>query len=515
MAAKAATLIEKATGLEGDIWETKQLSEEPRLVMRVISATEQHYEIVNRIAEDLPDENPYRGRVSVAKRPLKELTLESAEVLLLTRTLSSTLTADRHADATEFRTRYISSQSGAEQQVTAMSNNIVFGRRGAGKSTLLVYAQHHFQHEGLPCAWLDMQTYEGRNDTVVHIDVLDELAETLNELSSGAMNEFLLASRKLRDEGEPTLPRIRRLMPSFKRGALHLTRRHGGLGIFLDDLHVVPKERQPELLTLLYSFSRGNRIWLKVSALEHFTNHWDPVRRVGLEAPGDAQTIHLDYNLTDPRAALRHTTRIMDAIAMQCALPGIGAILNSGVLARLVWVAAGVPRDALDILRQSISTAAQKRRTSKKLSAPSPRKKVAVEDVNTAASRCIENKLQFLSLDSSLEQEPLATLLESVKQFCIKEEKRNAFLVRIRHESSFYQQFLKLIDLRFLHVLNPGITKSRTGEKFVALLLDYGFYTGTRRAKTVDVLQKEPERLPYDLLRRLPVFEPDERPGSN
>lgn len=501
-----AERAERALGLTGALWELRQAAEGPRLVLRLAAPAEQHFRVVNQIAETLPEDDPFRDRISIVKRPAKDLTLDAAEVVLLSRTLSSTLTADRHAATDEFRTRYIASQSGAEQQVTATSNNIVFGRRGAGKSTLLVYAMHHFSDQGMACVWLDMQTYEKRDDAIVLLDILEEIAAELNSAVPASMDGFLNEAQKLREGPEPSLAAIRRAIPQFKRGALLTAKQSSGICIFLDDLHVLPSKRQPELLSLLYAFSRGNQIWLKVSALEHFTNHWDPSRRLGLDTPGDTQVVHLDYNLTNPQAALLHTTRIMDAIANQCGLPGIGSILNRGVLERLVWVAAGVPRDALDILRQSIATAAQPRRSSAKEGAVRPRKRVAVEDVNLAASRCIESKLHFLSLDGSLDSQTLSLLLEEVKQFCIKEQKRNAFLIPMHHDHEHYQQILKLIDLRFLHILNQGITKSRTGEKYVAVLLDYGFYTGARKAKTVDVLQKTPGRLTYEVLRKLPVF---------
>jgi hypothetical protein len=458
----------------------------------------------------LAQEDPFRERISIVRRPAKDITLDAPEVRCLSQVLSSSLTADRYANPDHFLERYIGSQSGFEDQVRATSNHIVFGRRGAGKSTLLVFAQHDFRRRGKACVWLDMQPYDQRTDSGVLVDVLKELATELERVAPGSMRPVLAEIGRIDRGGDSSLASIRKTIPTLKTATGAIARDHSGLCIFLDDLHVLPPERQPELLSLLYSFSRGTQIWLKISALEHFTSHWDPARRLGLDVPGDAQLIRLDYSLTNPERALQHTTSIMDAIAGQCALPGISSMLNRDVLPRLVWVAAGVPRDALNILQQAIANAAQRRHARKagqtRRDASTSRKRVAVEDVNVAASRCLEDKLRFLSLDSSSGREALETLLEQVRQFCIKDQKRNAFLVPIQHNDERYQQFLKLIDLRFLHVLNQGITRNRPGEKYVALLLDYGFYTGTRRAKTIDVLQKEPGRLRYETLRKLPVF---------
>jgi hypothetical protein len=35
--------------------------------------------------------------------------------------------------------------------------------------------------------------------------------------------------------------------------------------------------------------------------------------------------------------------------------------------------------------------------------------------------------------------------------------------------------------LRLVHVISEGITVGEAGRKFLALILDYGFYTGTTR----------------------------------
>jgi hypothetical protein len=46
------------------------------------------------------------------------------------------------------------------------------------------------------------------------------------------------------------------------------------------------------------------------------------------------------------------------------------------------------------------------------------------------------------------------------------------------------------------------------GRKYLALILDYGFYTGIRAAQSVDLFNKQTQRVTYKELRRLPVFQP-------
>jgi hypothetical protein len=65
----------------------------------------------------------------------------------------------------------------------------------------------------------------------------------------------------------------------------------------------------------------------------------------------------------------------------------------------------------------------------------------------------------------------------------------------------------KLIDLRLLHVINEGITIGEAGRKYLGLVLDYGFYTGIRAARSVDLFNRQTQRVAYKDLRKLPVFE--------
>src|ERR1039458_666930 len=59
-----------------------------------------------------------------------------------------------------------------------------------------------------------------------------------------------------------------------------------------------------------------------------------------------------------------------------------------------------------------------------------------------------------------------------------------------------------------LHVISEGIAVGEAGRKYVALILDYGFYTGIRAAQSVDLFNKQTERVAYKDLRKLPVLEP-------
>lgn len=233
-----------------------------------------------------------------------------------------------------------------------------------------------------------------------------------------------------------------------------------------------------------------------MSAIETLTQTWDTVKKTGLQIPHDVQEIKLDYNLTIPEKATEHVTSILDAHAVYCGLPSIRALCtSSNVLSRLVWVAAGVPRDALNIFAQAMAKASL-----------SGGKHVSVSSVNVAASETVNVKLKELDTDASGEAETLHTLLENLRDFCVKQQRKNSFLIEIRSEALLYQRILKLVDLRLLHVINEGITVGEAGRKYLVLILDYGFYIGIRAARSVDLFNKQTRKVAYKELRRLPVF---------
>jgi len=134
---------------------------------------------------------------------------------------------------------------------------------------------------------------------------------------------------------------------------------------------------------------------------------------------------------------------------------------------------------------------------------------VSVTNVNVAASEMVSQKLKDLEEDvpGRTVEEDLSATLEKVKDFCIRTKRKNAFLTEIRNNDSLYKSILKLVDLRLVHVISEGITVGDAGRKYVALILDYGFYTGIRAGQSVDLFNKQTERVAYKHLRKLPIFE--------
>ncbi len=479
-------------------YELKERSDGYFLIILIGNPTERFFRGLSETIDSVGKDNPLVGRTTLKKKS-KKPRIDSVEARTLQRILSESLTVDRYSFQEDFFERYIRSVLGVEDQIIADANHIVFGRRGAGKSSLLLYAMHTLEKEKRPSAWISMQTYHERSDLGVIANLLRELLDQTKDVASDNNLLRLVTSivhRLLQDEDRIRDSDLKKLSPNLRRLFASITEKHGNLTVFLDDLHVVDPKLQPQLLSFLYSFSRGNRVYLKVSGIENISRIWDPNRRLGLEAPNDAQVIRLDYNLTMPDRAREHIQNILNAHAEYSGLPGILSLCRNESLSRLVWVAAGVPRDALNIFSNALSKSAHRRE-----------KLVSVTSINIAASEAADFKLQSVGPDSSGAYEhELGPILEKISEFCIEVVRKNAFLVRIVSENKEYRSILKLIDLRFLHVLSPQITPDRAGVRYMALLLDYGFYTGMRTAKRIDLFQKGAQSLQYNVLRKLPKY---------
>jgi Cdc6-like AAA superfamily ATPase len=448
----------------------------------------------------VPDDNIFRDRAAIQKRPKRPANiLASVETKMLQREIAECLTVDRFTFGADFFSRYTPSVNNLESQVVAKANFLVYGRRGSGKSSLLAFAMHSLQQRNLPIAWVSLQTYAGRKDPAVVSSVLAEILHHLGEDHDlPELSRLATDLEAVADEKDDVVRRkIERVLPRVRAGLGRVATPARPLTVFLDDLHVLDVSVQPELLHRLYSAFRGNNCYLKVSGIEQLTRPWDSQERVGMEPPHDAQILKLDYNLTMPDRSKEHIHSILDAHAKYCGLPGIRALCDDAVISRLVLVAAAVPRDALSLFLHAISRSEVKRE-----------KGVSILSVHAAASEAIEEKSKDISKDFAEGAEDLEFMLARIRDFCVSAERKNSFLVRIRTGDLGYEVIQKLIALRFIHVLHEGLTPHRAGERFVALMLDFGFYIGQRAARSVELFPKEPKPLVAKDLRKLPVFEP-------
>ncbi len=494
--------FESRSGLQGVDYEVKERPDGQALIFQVANPTERFYKLLQEIGPTFTQGLfPASTVISTVQKRTPSNPLQSPEARYFLRILSESLNINRFSFKDDFFARYTKSVSNAEAQITASANHIVYGRRGAGKSSLLLYAMRTRERDGQPSVWLDMQVYEKRKDNRVVLDVFAEILRQLSEMPTRltAYSHIAAPLDRLRGQASLTDDDIRKFLPEVRQAFSPLQGASNNLFVFLDDFHVLDFDLQARLLGFIYSVTRGSNVFLKLSAIETLTKSWDAGTHTGLQVPHDAQTIKLDYNLTMPDKAAGHIEGILDAHATYCGLPSVRFLCTSSdVLSRLVWVSAGVPRDALNLFAQAMTRGAITNRS-----------RVSVTNINLAASEMVSQKMRDLEVDIPAAGETdLTPVLERVREFCVKQQRKNAFLVEIRNDDELYQSILKLVDLRLIHVISEGISPGEAGRKYLALILDYGFYTGIRAAQSVDLFNKQTERVTYKQLRKLPILQP-------
>ncbi|WLA00687.1 MULTISPECIES: ATP-binding protein [Xanthomonas translucens group] len=471
-------------------------------VLNVIFAkpNERVNQVLASVMDGLGEDHSFYGHVTIQPREKKPANVVNIpEARMLQRELSESLTVDRNTFGDEFLVRYIQSVTDHEVNVVGNANFIVYGRRGSGKSSLLAYAMHSARGKRQHFSWIALQTYNGRSDLYAICSVLENILRELFD-SSGVVGLDAIATELAEiSDGESDSfisSRLNRIIPRARSLISSISRRESPVTIFLDDLHVLHHALQPKLLGVLYSMTRGNNSYIKLSGIEQYTNSWDGTAKVGLEPPHDAQILKLDHNLTMPDRSRNHIVSILDAHARYCALPGIDYLAEQSVLSRLVLIAAAVPRDALSLFSQAITKSLVK-----------GQKAVTITALNAAASEAVEEKMKDVGRDSAREDEAeMRAMLERLKDFCVRQVRTNAFLVRIDSTSREFNLIQRLIALRFVHVLHEGITPNKVAERYVALMLDFGFYIGVRAARSIQLFPEEPRMLAAKELRKLPIF---------
>lgn len=483
-------LFEKRTGLNSLSYEDVTKGESIVRIVYVANATDRLFSILNDCIRETPEsENLHVTLKSKSNAAI----VQSPESKLLLKVLSESQNINRHSFPSDFFERYTQSVSGAEAQIVSSANHVVTGRRGAGKSMLLLYCLKTREIARAPSVWIDIQAYSGRNDEQAISDVITEFLFQI-DFPVSVLDEALAMRHKI-ESTDNNIDHIRKIVPKLRR-ILSEVSREKELFVFLDDLHIFNLDLQHILLDVLYSIFRGNRIFLKISAIETLIIPYNSASKMGIEIPQDAQRLGLDYNLTTPDRAAEHIEAILDSHARYAALPSIRRLCSSShVLPRLTWVSAGVPRDAINLFAQSMLKASA-----------SGKQRVTVSNVNMAASDNLSIKIKDLQSDASASSDILNALLERIRQFCVTEIKSNAFLVEIKSGDDGFKNVMRLVQLRLLHVISEGITPKEAGKKFMALILDYGLYTGVRAAASVELFNRDTESVSAKDLRKLKIL---------
>jgi len=475
----------------------------PFLSLKVGQAAPVYDKALRETYKRLPRESLFRGR-TVLEYLKPDSFPKSFEADVLLGLLGRSTKTIARPDAPGISVPFVPFQNREDELIIQPATHLIWGRRGVEKSTLIMRGVELLRASGSPCAVMDMQRYEQRTDDSLVTDVLADVAEAfagaaeLQDARGGAANSVLEFRRFSEGMLKGTIS-AERATVALHRIVSTFTAAIGKDGfLFLDDFHYIDERHQPALLRAVYGSLKGAGAWLKVAGVKSLLNHYDPKRKLGLQIPGDAQSIPLDLTLMDPVTAANHLRAILDTFLKFIGVKGMGAVVAEDAFRRLVWANAGVPRDFL----QSFAGAIRHARRAN-------RKKVVVTDVNLAIGEFGQQKLSDMERDAHNEKNALRMALETIEAFCFDDKKINAFL--FRHGVDLPYRFIQtLSDLRLIHVLHQTITPHKAGERFEAYMLDYSLFTGFRRRPGVrEMRPADGKQFKVTELRKIPILPTD------
>jgi hypothetical protein len=447
----------------------------------------------------LPEANPYRGLLGLKIDPPERFP-DSMEAEVLRGILARSTRAISGQPALHmFPGQYVPFQNNEEIQVIQPATHLIVGRRGVGKSTLILKAKELLDRSRSVPVVLDMQPYAHRDDDVVLVDILADLATAIAVAIPKKHPAASKASKKLHEFADDLLRG--RMKPSRASAALRrgvteaTTSADADVFVFLDDYHLVHYDQQPKIVEAIHGGLKGARGWLKVAGLRSLLRVYDPSTRMGLQSPGDAQVISLDLTLVDPEAAEEHLRRILLNFLRLVGVDKSNTAVAEKAFHRLVWANAGVPRDFLQMFSKSVEHAAR-----------ASRQKVELTDANLAIGEFGQQKMADLEEDARNEQNFIKKALNAIEEHCLDKKKVNAFLIR-SESTDEYKAVQTLSDLRLLHLLHQTITPHKAGERYEAYMLDYSLFTGFRRRPNIrQMLPADGRQFKAAELRTIPIL---------
>lgn len=442
--------------------------------------------------------NPFRGAIGLVEKHQDRFPESLEAISLLTLLTRSTRAVSEDSAERGFAVQYVPFQNREDHQLAQPATHVVVGRRGVGKSTLIRRATEILQSTKAIYAVIDMQAYGALAGDDLARELLHDIAVALARSAErvSLSSTATLDTNSLFDVAKEILAEnvmVAAAVPRLKRALGEITKRtRDNAFVFLDDFHLLARDEQPKVLNLVHGFLKGASGWLKVAGVRSLLNTYSSASRIGLQVPGDAQSISLDLTLENPEAAETHLRAILQSFLTAIGYEGMSQVIPKAAFKRLVWANAGVPRDFLQMFGRAIEHARKNRHAI-----------VTLSDVNSAIGEFGQRKMDEMRQDASNSEGELHAMLDALEIHCLDNVKVNAFLLR-SEESEERRLVHMLSDLRLVHLINQSITPDRAGEKYEAYIIDYSRFTGFRRRPNVKEMIPDEGQFKASELRKLP-----------
>jgi Cdc6-like AAA superfamily ATPase len=473
-------------------------------------------------------------------------------------------------------TAYIDSGNNLEQ-IKLSRHAVVFGRRGSGKTTLLGELRSFADAEEQGVVWIDVDDYKTLTYPDVLIQILRSLFASIrrdvsqtsswrhplkrwksrstrrkltaehqslsdwlhrfeesemaveessgqkatqnkvasigsqnvlkSSMASSRKNEISTNRRETSSGRDRKIDRIRRHLQDAK-DLLRDSREHSYETYFLvlDDFYHLTIDDQSRVLDYLQSLAKNNSIYIKFGTIAHRSSlyHRGDTLIEGMQKEHDVLSIDLDrtfQNFQEVEGFIkRFWQQIKDAVEDGKELD---SIFSGESWKQLVLATGGVPRDFMNILARSIELGQSRNK-----------ERLDVFLINEASNLYLrETKHPDLISDKVAETNELEGMLADIRDFCVKDRKRNLFLINkddLDKHSHQRELLRQLLDFRFVHLVHSNTSAASQAGRFEAYMLDVGLYAhpqrrGDNRVKQVDFLAREDQHR-QDAIRTQPVY---------
>ncbi len=251
--------------------------------------------------------------------------------------------------------------------------------------------------------------------------------------------------------------------------------------LVLDDFYFIPIDDQPLLIDYIHRLTKGTGLFFKAATIKHRTKlSTTAATYVGIELPGDAVEIDLDYTLDDFSNLQQFMRDLLNkAISSSKSNLSIDQLFAGDGFKQLCIASGGVPRDFLSIF---VKTATK--------SLISDGIQIGKIQVTEEAIANLSNKMEAIRRDSGGEDQLLEIFIFQLRDFVFTQKRSNCFLIQkeqLEIDPQIKQAVRELFDLRLIHILDKNISTPSDNKRYEAYLIDVGLYENARPMHFVPV----------------------------
>lgn len=424
------------------------------------------------------------------------------------------------------------------ERILSHQHQIIFGRRGSGKSCLLIKAKEEIDNNNIIIAIYinadDVKTLE-YPDLLIRLllSVMEKLKTALpysarlqfwkpeirtlgkhiarlrilldsaqfSEVTEENQNAQRRSSSSSLSHGpanvgaEQAVEQQHRRTAQFKERKLDFIQRHlqdyisnieavlkvskkDALFVLLDDFYLIPIDSQPHVIDYMHRLFRNLGAYMKVGTIKHRTKLYssEQKRIVGVELNQDVEEINLDKTLEDLGTTKSFLSEMLDKIAIQKGIDSVSVrLFNPEGIESLTLASGGVARDFLNIFVRAIDIS---------LSDNSRRWLTPKYIWKASGQESYRTKLQSIKEEAEKDSASLDRVFNDLKQFCLNEKKKTAFLISQEEARQFpfaHELIQQLMDFKLLHLIEPD-TSAASGRqgRYEAYTLDFSTFMEPR-----------------------------------